>query len=247
MNKMSDDQKRPKNWIPSPFQKAARNLAKDAVKKFVKQTDNQVIGLGSGPMVAEIVREMKNGIRNKKTIECVVTSFQIKLEAQYSRLKIVDEYQIPEIDVVFDGADEVDSNFNMIKGGGGALLREKIVHLAAKKVVIAAESIKFVEEFTWPVPIEVSPFAISIVVKELEQKAEGRPKLRMLDEGYPYVTENGNFILDTSFDFSTINDIRKKEVELETIPGIMEVGLFTRQADIYYKANEDGSFKTIEL
>ena len=244
---MSSIEKQLKNWIPSPFQNAARNLAKDAIKKFVKQGDNQVIGLGSGPMAAEVVREMKNGIKNKKAIECVVTSYQIKLEAQYSGLKIVDENQIPKIDVVFDGADEIDFNYNMIKGGGGALLKEKIVHLAAKKVVIAAESIKFVEKFTWPVPIEVSPFAISIVVKELERKAEGRPKLRMLKEGYPYVTENGNFILDTSFDFSTIYDIRKKEVELKSIPGIIEVGLFTRHADIYYKANDESSFKIIEL
>ena len=109
------------------------------------------------------------------------TSFQIKLEAQYSGLKVVDESQIPEIDIVFDGADEIDSEYNMIKwgGGGGALLKEKIVHSATKKVVIAAESKKFAETFGWPVPIEVSPFAISIVIKELEQKAEGRPKLRM--------------------------------------------------------------------
>ena len=117
---MSNNEKQLKNWIPSPFQNAARNLAIDAIKQFVHQEDNQVIGLGSGPMAAEIVRQMKNGIKNKKSIECIVTSFQIKLEAQYSGLKIVDENHIPEIDVVFDGADEIDSNYNMIKGGRGS-------------------------------------------------------------------------------------------------------------------------------
>ena len=135
----------------------------------------------------------------------------------------------------------------MIKGGGGALLKEKIVQSAAKKVVIAAESKKFVETFSWPVPIEVSPFAIYIVSRNLKQKAGGRPRLRMLNEGYPYITENGNFILDTGFDFSTINDIRKKEIELKNIPGVIEIGLFTRHADVYYRANTDGSFETIEL
>jgi len=244
---MSNIKKPPKNWIPSPFQDAAKKLAKDAIKQFVKQENNQVIGLGSGPMATEIVREMKDGLKNKKTIECIVTSFQIKLEAQYSGLKVVDESKIPEIDVVFDGADEIDSKYNMIKGGGGALLKEKIVHLAAKKVVITAESKKFVERFIWPVPIEVSPFAVSIVIKELEQKAEGRPKLRMLNEGYPYVTENGNFILDTRFDFSTLNNIKKKEIELKNIPGVIEVGLFTRRANVYYRANTDGSFEIIGL
>jgi ribose 5-phosphate isomerase A len=246
VNEMTDIEKQPKNWIPSAFQNAGRNLAKDAVKEFVNQRGIQVIGLGSGPMAAEIVRQMKGYTKVKKTVECVVTSFQIKLEAGDIGLKVVDEGRIPEIDVVFDGADEIDSNYNMIKGGGGALLKEKIVHSAAKKIIIAAESNKFVDKFSWPVPIEVFPFAISIVTKELEQRAEGRPKLRMLNEGYPYVTENGNFILDTRFDFSTISNIRQKEVELKSIPGIVEVGLFTRRADVYYKANNDGTFDIIK-
>jgi ribose 5-phosphate isomerase A len=229
------------NWVPHSFQEAARNLAKKAVKHFVRP--NQVIGLGSGPMAASIVREMAN-FDGKETLECIPTSFQIKLEAQCSGLKLVDENKMPEVDVVFDGADEVDAKFNMIKGGGGALLREKIVHSAAKRIVIAAESTKFVPTFSWPVPIEIHPFAIHIVKKKLEDIAGGRPKMRMLKEGYPYVTENGNFILDTSFDFPS--DISRQEVELKNIAGVIEVGLFTRHANAYYKAKEDGSFETIE-
>jgi ribose 5-phosphate isomerase A len=229
------------NWVPRSFQDAARNLAKEAVNYFVRP--NQVIGLGSGPMAASIVREMAN-FDGKETLECIPTSFQIKLEAQCSGLKLVDENKIPEVDVVFDGADEVDAKFNMIKGGGGALLREKIVHSAAKRIVIAAESTKFVPTFSWPVPIEIHPFAIHIVKKKLEDIAGGRPKMRMLKEGYPYVTENGNFILDTSFDFPS--DISRQEVELKNIAGVIEVGLFTRHANAYYKAKEGGSFETIE-
>jgi ribose 5-phosphate isomerase A len=229
------------NWVPRSFQEAARNLAKEAVKYFVRP--NQVIGLGSGPMAASIVREMAN-FNGKETLECIPTSFQIKLEAQCSGLKLVDENKIPEVDVVFDGADEVDAKFNMIKGGGGALLREKIVHSSAKQIVIAAESTKFVPTFSWPVPIEIHPFAIHIVKKKLEDVAGGRPKMRMLKEGYPYVTENGNFILDTSFDFPS--DISRQEVELKNIAGVVEVGLFTKHANVYYKAKEDGSFETIE-
>jgi ribose 5-phosphate isomerase A len=194
-------------------------------------------------MAASIVREMAN-FDGKETLECIPTSFQIKLEAQCSGLKLVDENKMPEVDVVFDGADEVDAKFNMIKGGGGALLREKIVHSAAKRIVIAAESTKFVPTFSWPVPIEIHPFAIHIVKKKLEDIAGGRPKMRMLKEGYPYVTENGNFILDTLFDFPS--DISQQEVELKNIAGVIEVGLFTRHANAYYKAKEDGSFETIE-
>jgi ribose 5-phosphate isomerase A len=229
------------NWIPRSFQEAAKNLAKEAVERFVKP--DRVVGLGSGPMAAAIIREMANFDR-KETLECIPTSFQIKLEAQCSGLKLVDEDRMPEVDVVFDGADEVDAEFNMIKGGGGALLREKIVHSAAKQIVIAAESRKFVPTFSWPVPIETHPFAVHIVRKKLED-AGGRPRMRMLKEGYPYVTENGNFILDTSFDFPS--DIREHEVELKSIAGVVEVGLFTRHADTYYKAQEDGSFDAIEL
>jgi ribose 5-phosphate isomerase A len=232
------------NWIPSSFQQAAKNLATEAVERFVRP--HQIIGLGSGPMAAAIVREMAN-FDGKETLECIPTSFQIKLEALCSGLKLVDEYKMAQIDVVFDGADEIDAKFNMIKGGGGALLREKIVHSAAKQVVIAAESSKFVLTFSWPVPIETHPFAIHIVRKKLEGIGGGsRPKMRMLKEGYPYVTENGNFILDTLFDFP-LEDIRQREVELKNIAGVAEVGLFTKHPNAYYyKAKEDGSFETIE-
>jgi len=228
------------NWIPGSFQQAAKNLAQETVQRFVRS--NQVIGLGSGPMAAAIVREMAN-FDGKNTLECIPTSFQIKLEAQWSGLKLVDVNRMPEIDVVFDGADQVDAKFNMIKGGGGALLREKIVHSSAKQIVIAAESSKFLPTFSWPVPIETHPFAIHIVRKKLEDIG-GRPQMRMLKEGYPYVTENGNFILDTLFDYAT--DIRQQELVLKNIAGVVEVGLFTKHANTYYKAKEDGSFETIE-
>jgi ribose 5-phosphate isomerase A len=228
------------NWIPRQFQDAAKILAKEAVERFVRP--NRVLGLGSGPMAAAIVREMGNFDR-KETLECIPTSFQIKLEARCSGLKLVDEDKLPEVDVVFDGADEVDANFNMIKGGGGALLREKIVHSAAKRIVIAAESSKFVTTFSWPVPIEITPFAVHSISKRLEDIGS-KPVMRMLKEDYPYVTENGNFILDTFFHFPL--DIRGQEIKLKNIPGIVEVGLFTKLANVYYKANEDGAFETIE-
>ena len=122
-------------------------------------------------------------------------------------------------------------------------MKEKIIHTAAKRIVIAAESPKFVPTFSWPVPIETHSFAIYTVRKKLEELG-GRPKMRMLKEGYPYVTENGNFILDTSFAF--LSDIRQQEVALKSLVGVVEVGLFTRHADAYYKAKEDGSFETIE-
>jgi ribose 5-phosphate isomerase A len=132
-------------------------------------------------MAAAIVRELAR-FDGKETLEYIPTSFQIDLEALCSGLKLVDGKRMPEIDLVFDGADEIDCKFNMIKSGGGALLREKI-HSAAKQIVIAAESSKFVPTFSWPVPIEIHPFAIHIVRKKFEEIG-GRPKMRMLKEGW---------------------------------------------------------------
>jgi len=226
------------------LQDAIKNLAIHAVRQQLSTTNsNQVIGLGSGSTVAAIVREMAK-LPDKKRLEFVANSLQIKKEAENSGLKIVDENRIPYIDVVFDGADQIDSEFRMIKGGGGALLKEKVIMSAAKRVVIAADSNKFVDVFSLSVPVEVHQFARSIVSIKLEGEG-GILKLRTIEKGYPVITENGNIILDTTFNL--LMDVRKKELELKNIPGVLEVGLFTRVADIYYKAKIDGSFETIQF
>jgi len=199
------------------------------------------VGLGSGSTVSYIVREMSK-LPGKESMEFVPTSLQIKIEAENSTLRIADESRIPDIDIVFDGADQIDGKFNMIKGGGGALLREKILISAAKKVVIVADAAKFVQSFSRSVPIEVHPMARSSVAKRLAEIG-GQPMMRTLDKGYPFITENGNIILDTIF--PSIPDPKKKEVELKGIAGVLEVGLFTRRADIYYKAKTNRTFEVI--
>jgi ribose 5-phosphate isomerase A len=222
------------------YELSIRKLAQEAVN-FVK--DVKVVGLGSGSTVGFIVKEMAK-LPDKGSIEFVPTSLQIKLEAEKSSLRIADENIIPDMDIVFDGADQIDGKYDMIKGGGGALLREKILISAAKKVIIVADASKFVDFFSRPVPIEVHPMARSLVSKKLE-KMKGKPVLRKLDKGYPFVTENGNLILDVLF--PAITDPRKMEFELKNIAGVLEVGIFTRKADVYYKAKSDGSFETIML
>lgn len=220
------------------LQDAIQKLAIDAVKRVGSA---KVVGLGSGSTAAHIVREMAK-LPNKESIEFVPTSLQIKIEAEKSGLRIADENRIPDIDIVFDGADQIDSKGNMIKGGGGALLREKILISSAKQVVIVADATKFVQSFERSVPIEVHPMARSAVAKKLSETG-GRPSLRVLDKGYPFVTENGNIILDTTF--PSITNPEKKEIELKSIAGVLEVGLFTRRADVYYKARDDGTFETV--
>ena len=222
------------------LQDSIQKLAKEAVKLV---EGAKVVGLGSGSTVGFIVREMAK-LLDKESVEFIPTSLQIKLEAEKSSLRMANENMIPYIDIVFDGADQIDGKCNMIKGGGGALLREKILISAAKKVVIMADAAKFVQSFSRPVPIEVHPMARSVVWQKLVQIG-GQPVLRTLEKGYPFVTENGNLILDASF--PSITDAKKMEVELKNIAGVLEAGLFTRRADVYYKAKNDGSFETISF
>jgi ribose 5-phosphate isomerase A len=221
------------------YEPSIQNISKEVVR-LVKGV--KVVGLGSGSAASSIVRQMGK-LNDKGSIEFVPTSLQIKLEAEKSSLKIADENRIPYTDIVFDGADQIDSRYYMIKGGGGALLREKILISAAKKVVIVADTSKFVESFNRPIPIEVHPMARSFVSRKLEEM-NCKPVLRILDKGYPFVTENGNFILDTLL-LSPLTDPKKTEFHLKNIAGVLEVGIFTRRADIYYKAKADGSFETI--
>jgi ribose 5-phosphate isomerase A len=217
---------------------AIQKLSKEAVKSI---KGAKVVGLGSGNTVANIVNEMAK-LTGKESIAFIPTSLQIKLEAERSGLVLADESRIPDIDIVFDGADQIDSKFNMIKGGGGALLREKILISAAKQVVIVADAGKFVHSFSRSIPIEIHPMARSSASKKLAELG-GKPVLRTLDKGYPFVTENGNIILDTTF--ASIADPKRKEIELKGIAGVLEVGLFTRRADVYYKAKNDGTFDMI--
>jgi ribose 5-phosphate isomerase A len=217
---------------------AISNSAKDAVNRFV--TANQVVGLGSGSTMKALVKELAN-LPYNKTLKLVATSIQIKIEAERVGLRISDESSVG-IDVVFDGADQIDSDFNMIKGGGGALFREKVLISAANRVVILADVTKFVKCLSRPIPIEIHKFARSFLNKRLKEIG-GDPKLRTIEKGYPYLTENGNLILDTVF--SSLGSLRSKEIDLKSIPGVAEVGLFT-SVDIYYKANNDGSFEIIQ-
>jgi ribose 5-phosphate isomerase A len=215
------------------------SMIKHVIRKHVK--DNQIIGLGSGRAVACFVQEL--GRRSeKKKLRFVVTSLQIGLEAEKAGLFILNAPQTEQIDIVFDGADQIDANLFMIKGGGGALLREKILMYSARKVIILADSSKFVDRFNRSVPIEVSPFARSIVHRTLT-KFGAKLELRQSATGYPYFTDNGNIIFDAYF--SSIHNPEALEKELACIPGIVEVGIFTRRAERYYEASAEGPFRII--
>ena len=222
------------------FDGAIKALSLDALKNV---KDGYVLGLGSGRAATTLVKSLSKYIKAKKiSVKCVPTSMQIKLIAEKGGLQLIDADQIDRIDLVFDGADQIDKNKFLIKGGGGALLRENILISAAKKVIIMADSSKFVKEFNRTVPVEVQPLARQIVWKKIE-KLGGKPELRILDRGYPFVTENSNIILDC--DFGVIKNAKTLQQKLVNIAGIIEVGIFTRKPDIIYKAKANGKFEIL--
>jgi len=222
------------------FDGAIKALSLDALK-IVK--DGHVIGLGSGRAATAFVKSLSKYIETKKIlVKCVPTSMQIKLIAEKGGLELIESDQIDKIDFVFDGADQIDKNKFLIKGGGGALLKENILISAAKKVIIMADSSKFVKYFNRTVPIEVQPLARQIVWKKIENLG-GKPELRILDKGYPFVTENGNIILDC--DFGVIKSPKILQQKLINISGVIEVGIFTRKPDIIYKAKANGKFEIL--
>lgn len=239
-----------------------RYFLKPFDKKNIKN-DDIIIGLGSGSTVAELVKKIGT-LPNKENFIFIPTSIQIKMIAENAGLKFTDESKISNIDLVIDGADQIDHNLNMIKGGGGALFKEKIIMYSANERIILADSKKFVPEFNLPIPIEVHPFARSTVTKRLKsmgiigkttttssqinnQQDEShdnlsvKPIIRTIQKGYPFITENGNIIIDTKF--LGILDIERAEQEIKNIPGVIEVGLFVRKNNTqYYSVNSEGKF-----
>lgn len=222
------------------YDDAMKALSNDALK-FVK--DGFVIGLGSGRAATTLVNSLSSLIKVKNyNIRGVSTSLQIKIIAEKKGIPLVEADQIDHIDVVFDGADQIDSQRYIIKGGGGALLRENILFSLANKIVVMADESKFVKNFTRTVPVEVHPLARNSVINAIK-KLGGKTELRSLDKGYPFFTENGNIILDCNF--GVIKNPKVLSQKIKQIPGVMESGIFVRKPDIIYRAMTGGKFEII--
>ena len=221
-------------------EQAKQRVAMEAVK-HVK--DGFVIGLGSGSTAAYMIKEIgrrvsENGLR----VLAVPSSSQAMLLAASSGVPVTTLDEHPVLDLVIDGADEIDPNFDMIKGGGGALLREKIVASSAKRVVIVADETKLVDKLgAFKVPVEVLPFGLAKAIAGIKE-LDGVPVVR---EGQrkmgPVVTDNGNYIIDA--DFGLIDDAAELDKRLKMIPGVLETGLFIGLADVVYLGKSDGVVK----
>ena len=222
------------------YDNAIKALSIDALKLI---RNDFVVGLGSGRAATALVKSLSNYVKTKNfDIKCVPTSMQIKLTAEKGGLPLIDIDQIDKLDIVFDGADQIDKNKFLIKGGGGALLKENILISAAKKVVIMADKSKFVKNLNRTVPVEIHPSSRKIITDRIV-KIGGKTTLRLLERGYPFITENGNLILDC--DFGIIKNPKSLQQKILNIPGVLEVGIFTRKPDVIYKAKSDGKFDVL--
>jgi ribose 5-phosphate isomerase A len=192
--------------------------------------DGDVVGLGTGSTAYFTILALGERLKTGLKIIGIPTSVQTAdlARAVGIRLTTLDEH--PEIDITIDGADEIDPQLRLIKGGGGALLREKVVASASKKMVVVADSAKVVPVLgKFPLPVEVIAFARSVVEKKIAALG-GSPRLRARPDGSPFVTDNGNQILDCSF--GKIADPLALARSLSDLPGVVEHGLFIGLATI---------------
>ena len=204
--------------------------------------DGQVLGIGTGSTVEIFIRLLGERVRKEGIkVTGVATSYQSAYLAAENGIQLTTLDEHPRLDLAVDGTDELDPDLNLIKGGGAALTREKIVDSSAARFVVIADSSKYVERLgsKVAVPIEVLPMARATVMKRIRILG-GEPKVR--DGGDrkdgPLVTDNGNFIVDANF--GKIPDARTLEFELKRIPGIVEVGLFINMAHTAFLGNDSG-------
>ncbi|XP_014295823.1 ribose-5-phosphate isomerase [Microplitis demolitor] len=230
---------------------AKKIAAYKAVDEYV--TPNSIIGIGSGSTVIYAVNRIAEKINeNGLNVICVPTSFQARQLIINNHLTLGDLDTHPKLDCVIDGADEVDADMTLIKGGGGCLLQEKIVASCTNQLIIIADHTKNSErlgqQYKKGIPIEVVPMAYVPIKKNIQDNYGGTVQIRMaIAKAGPVITDNGNFILDWHFPFEQEKSWNKISSEIKLIPGVIEIGLFVNMAKKVYFGMPDGSVKIQEF
>lgn len=218
-----------------------KKLVGEKAVDFVK--DGMVVGLGTGSTVYYTIIKLGQLVKEGLSITGIPTSFHTEELAKKVGIPIGDFKEIEQIDVTIDGADEVDSNLNLIKGGGGALLREKIIAKAAKTFIVVATPPKMVEKLgAFKLPVEVVPFGAELTEKHIREIG-GEPLLRQT-KGNPFITDNGNYIFDCAF--LDISNPKKLEKHLNLIPGVVGNGLFVGMSDTVITLDQTKNIFLIE-
>lgn len=210
--------------------------------------DGTVVGLGTGSTVwFTLVRLAERIAQEGLRVQGVPTSEDTHAKATELGIPLTTLEEVEAIDLTIDGADEIDGSFRMIKGGGGALLREKVVASISRREAIVVGPTKVVERLgtTFKLPVEVVPFARAVVTRAAVALG-AEPHLRTTPEGAPYRTDNGNEILDCHFP-EGIEDPEALELALDAVPGVVESGLFLGLAQVCVIGHPDGRCEIREL
>ena len=216
---------------------ALKERAAKAAVEYVK--DGHVVGLGTGSTARYVVLALGERVKAGLRIKGVPTSRETAELARQQGIPLIDQDNAWVIDVAIDGADQVDPGFNLIKGGGGALLKEKIVAASAKQFIVLVDHTKQVSVLggSFPLPIEVIPFGWGSTAREIEALTKSRVVLRERN-GALFKTEAGNMIVDVHID--RIDQPRDLEIALNQIPGVVETGLFVNRTDVLIVGTPQG-------
>jgi ribose 5-phosphate isomerase A len=207
---------------------AEKEAAGRAAAKLVR--DGDIVGLGTGSTAYFAVVALGERVKSGLEIVGIPTSVATADLARKVGIPLTTLDERPQIDITIDGADEIDPKLNMIKGGGGALLREKVVASACRKMVVVADSTKIVPALgKFPLPLEIIPFARTVIERRIASLG-ATAKLRTNPDGQPFVTDNGNQILDCGF--GRIADPPALARKLSEMVGVVEHGLFIGLAEL---------------
>jgi ribose 5-phosphate isomerase A len=223
--------------------RAAAERALDFVRPGMR------LGLGSGSTSRHFVAALGERVRAGLDVIGVPTSEETRAQAEGLGIRLATLDELPELDLTVDGADEIAFDLSLIKGGGGALLREKIVASASACMIVIADQSKWVPVLGgYPLPIEVNPFGFTVTHRAVEAAAAaagapGRARLRQGRDGHAFVTDGGHWILDAALE--RIAEPGALARRLAAIPGVVEHGLFIGMADTAIVAGPDG-VRTVE-
>ena len=217
-------------------QEEMKKLAGEKSVEFVE--DGMILGLGTGSTVEYMLKKLGEEVKKGLNIKGIPTSMHTKKIAKECNIPLTNLDENPTIDLTIDGADEVDSELNLIKGGGGALTREKLIAYHSKKEIIIIDETKIVKALgiDFPLPVEVLKYGWSSTRKKLEEFGCETELRKIMNE--PYITDNSNYILDC--DFERIDDPEQLEKDLNCIPGVVENGLFIGLADEVIVGSKQG-------
>lgn len=220
----------------------AKTLAAQRALELVKP--GMRLGLGTGTTAAKFIHLLGARVAEGLDILCVPTSERTRTQAETLSIPLATIDAVPELDLTIDGADEFDTRLRLIKGGGGAHLREKIVAMASKRMIVIVDSSKLVSTLgKFPLPVEVVPFGLKATLALMMRDAraagcEGRIDIRKNPSGHAFVSDNGNHIVDCFF--GAIPDPEGLAARFNAVPGVVEHGLFLGIAKGVISAGPDG-------